>query len=59
MGNVPEATFEDARAKAREARAAFGYDPAMLEAGKGIDVEDGLPPDDDGVGESSNGDDAE
>lgn len=32
-GTVSEAFFEDARVKARGARVACGYDPAILEAG--------------------------
>ncbi|XP_070025667.1 uncharacterized protein [Nicotiana sylvestris] len=48
--------YKDARAKAREARVACGYDPATLEVGEGIDVEDGLPDENDG--ENNGGDEA-
>ncbi|XP_019254221.1 PREDICTED: ribosome-binding protein 1-like [Nicotiana attenuata] len=45
-GNVSEAVYEEARAKAREARVNCGYDPATLEAGEDADVEE-FPEDND------------
>ncbi|XP_070026403.1 peroxisomal and mitochondrial division factor 2-like [Nicotiana sylvestris] len=57
-GSVPEAAFEDAQAKAREARISFGYNPATLEASEGVEVEDGLSDDED-AGENGGGDDDE
>lgn len=56
--SVPKTSFEDARAKAREARTACGYNPGMPEAGDGVDVEDGFPSDDDDVRENGGRDDA-
>lgn len=42
MGNVPEAAYEGARAKAREARVNCGYDPATPKASES-DVEEEFP----------------
>lgn len=59
-GSVLEAIFKDARAKAREARVAYGYDPSTLEDGEGIGTEGELPSDnDDDIEEIGGGDDAE
>ncbi|XP_070029779.1 uncharacterized protein [Nicotiana sylvestris] len=58
-GSVPEAAFEDARAKEREAHIACGYDPATPEVSEGAEIKDELPSDIDDAGENDGGDDAE
>lgn len=57
-GKVPDAAFENARAKAYEARITCGYDHATPKAGEGALIEDGLPSDDNNARENGGGDDA-